>query len=208
MKRTALILLGALALVWPAQAQGPVAVKRLTNDRFLPAVFQGREAAGLSIESLRQNADLREQGRWHGDSAADGAGFPQVPCWSPDGKQIVFAAEPGGDSEIFVMQADGSDVRRLTNIVGDDSHPHWSADGARILFNSARTTPDPKADWGKQWHELFSMKPDGSDLKQHTKLQTVCTFGSFSPDLRQIVYRNGRWRGQRLLKKAQSSGVT
>lgn len=33
------------------------------------------------------------------------------------------------------------------------------------------------------------MKSDGSDLKQHTHLRTVCTFGSFSSDLRQIVYR-------------------
>ena len=44
------------------------------------------------------------------------------------------------------MNADGSDQRRLTNQAGDESHPHWSPDGQRIVFNSARTTPDLKAD--------------------------------------------------------------
>jgi TolB protein len=116
--------------------------------------------------------------------------FPaQVPCWSPDMKKIVFAAEPSGHSEIFVINADGNGIVQLTHTGGDDSHPHWSADGSRIMFNSSRTTRDPAADWSKQWHELFSMKPDGSDMKQHTHFKTVCTFGSFSPDMKRIVYR-------------------
>jgi TolB protein len=116
--------------------------------------------------------------------------FPAaVPCWSPDMSRIVFAGEPAGHSEIFVMNADGSGIVQLTHTNGDDSHPHWSADGSRIMFNSSRTTPDSTADWSKQWHELFSMKPDGTDVRQHTRFHTVCTFGSFSPDMKQIVYR-------------------
>ena len=55
------------------------------------------------------------------------------------------------------MNADGSGIVQLTRTNGDDSHPHWSADGSRIMFNSSRTTPDSAADWSKQWHELFSM---------------------------------------------------
>lgn len=116
--------------------------------------------------------------------------FPaQVPCWSPDMKRIAFAGEPSGHSEIFIMDADGKNVVQLTHTGGDDSHPHWSADGSRIMFNSSRTTPDPAADWSKQWHELFSMKPDGTDVRQHTHCQTVCSFGSFSPDMKRIAYR-------------------
>jgi len=52
--------------------------------------------------------------------------------------RIVFAGEPGGHSEIFVMNADGSGIVQLTHTNGDDSHPHWSADGSRIMFNSSR----------------------------------------------------------------------
>jgi TolB protein len=116
--------------------------------------------------------------------------FPaRCPSWSPDMKKIAFAGEPQGHSETFVMDADGSHISQLTHTGGDDSHPHWSADGSRIMFNSSRTTPNPKADWNKQWHELFSMKPDGSDVRQHTHCKTVCTYGSFSPDMKKITYR-------------------
>ena len=58
--------------------------------------------------------------------------FPaQVPCWSPDMSRIVFAGEPAGHSEIFVMNADGSGIVQLAHTGGDDSHPHRSADGSR-----------------------------------------------------------------------------
>lgn len=139
-------------------------------------------------------------GRWElYTSKPDGSGLKQltnmpgdnvIPSWSPDGKQIVFArsANPSNDSDIYIINADGSGLRQLTNFPGDDSHPHWAVNG-RIVFNSAQTTPDPKADWSRQWHEVFSIKPDGSDLKQHTKCKTVCTFPSLSPDSTKITYR-------------------
>jgi Tol biopolymer transport system component len=113
----------------------------------------------------------------------------RCPSWSPDMKKIAFAGEPQSHSEIFVMDADGSHITQLTHTGGDDSHPHWSADGSRIMFNSSRATPNTKADWNKQWHELFSMKPDGSDVRQHTHCKTVSTYGSFSPDMKKITYR-------------------
>jgi Tol biopolymer transport system component len=129
----------------------------------------------------------------------DGKGLRQLtnnnapdntPIWSPDGGKIVFASERDNDSEIYIMNADGSDQRRLTNQPGDDSHPHWSPDGTRIVFNSARTTPDLKADWGKQIHEVFGMKADGSDVKQISRLKSLSTYPSYSPDGKQICFRS------------------
>lgn len=129
---------------------------------------------------------------------ADGGGVTQItdrpgdnvtPVWSPDGNTIAFAANDGDNSDIYLVNADGSNLVRLTTHPGDDSHPHWSADGGRIIFNSPRTTPDLSVDWLDQWHEVFSMKPDGSDLRQHTHQQTVCTYPSFSPDGKRILYR-------------------
>jgi len=119
----------------------------------------------------------------------DRPGDNVTPVWSPDGELIAFAASPGGNSDVYVMKSDGSDLRRLTDQPGDDSHPHWSADGGRIMFNSARTSPDIGGDWLSQWHEVFSMKRDGTDLHQHTHQKTVCTYPSFSPDGTKIVYR-------------------
>jgi Tol biopolymer transport system component len=116
-------------------------------------------------------------------------GFDGGPVWSPDGKKIVFPSERDNDPEIYLMDADGTHQQRLTNTPGDDSHPHWYPDGKKIIFNSARTTPDLKADWGKQWHEIFSMNADGSQPTQLTSFKTVSTYPSMSPAGDKIVFR-------------------
>lgn len=118
----------------------------------------------------------------------DSGDNPITPAWSPDGSKIAFVATVDGQREVFVMNSDGSEKKRLSHDIGDDLHPHWSSDG-RIFFNSARATPDRDADWSDQWHEIFSMRADGSDVVQHTNCQSVCTFPSPSPDGRMIAYR-------------------
>lgn len=126
----------------------------------------------------------------------DGGKFgvrPGSPIWSPDGRSIVFAMRPAGaaetEQEIYVMRSDGSAVRRLTTSPGDDAHPHWSADGKRIFFNSARATPDQSVEWGMQWHDVYSMAADGTDVRRHTDCKNVCTYPVPSPDGRFIAYR-------------------
>lgn len=47
-----------------------------------------------------------------------------TPVWSPDGKRIAFTSTRDGDLEIYVMNADGSNQKRLTNQPGVDGHPH------------------------------------------------------------------------------------
>ena len=119
---------------------------------------------------------------------------PGTPVWSPDGRTVVFAMKPAGatdenESDIYSIGADSSAIRRLTDAPGDDSHPHWSADGKRIYFNSARATPDLKADWGRQWIDIYSMAADGSDVRRHTDCKNVCTYPTPSPDGRFVLHR-------------------
>ncbi len=118
----------------------------------------------------------------------DSGDDPVTPSWSPDGKMIAFAATVDGQSDIFVLNSDGTERRRLSDDPGDDSHPHWSADG-RIFFNSPRRTPDRNADWSDQHHEIYSMKKDGTDIRQHSECKAVCTFPSPSPDGKHLAFR-------------------
>ena len=111
------------------------------------------------------------------------------PKWSPDGRQIVFARDLQENSEIFIINADGSNEKRLTQTPGDDSHPNFSPDGKRIIFNSARTTPDLKIEWRFQFHEIFIMNVDGSDIRQITTFKIVSTYPSISPDGTKICFR-------------------
>jgi len=121
------------------------------------------------------------------------ADFPmgaETPVFSPDGQRIVFAIYVGEDNnDVFTINTDGSDLKQLTESPGYDGHPHWSTDGKRIVFNSDRTSPDPDASWSDRWHEIFSMKADGSDVRRHTNCKSVCTYGSFSPDGKTVLYR-------------------
>jgi serine/threonine protein kinase len=70
------------------------------------------------------------------------------PSWSPDGHQLVFISPCGGrgefyetiynESSLFVINADGSGLRQLTQVPGSDFEPAWSPDGTRIAFTSVR----------------------------------------------------------------------
>lgn len=114
----------------------------------------------------------------------------ETPVFSPDGQRIVFDVYVDeNNNDVFIVNADGSDLKQLSDSPGYDGHPRWSADGQRIVFNSDRTSPDPDAAWSDRWHEIFSMKADGSDVQQHTRCQAVCTFGSLSPDGKTVLYR-------------------
>src|SRR5437763_4624009 len=61
-----------------------------------------------------------------------------TPAWSPDAKQLAFTGSDGGLSDLFIVNADGSDLRRLTNDKYADLEPSWSADGKTIAFATDR----------------------------------------------------------------------
>jgi Tol biopolymer transport system component len=90
-------------------------------------------------------------------------------AWWPDGRRIAFASvrDRNGKrcwdqcqlfAELYVMNADGTGLKRLTRNRGDDHGPSWSPDGRRIAFASDRNYP------GVGNHELYSIRPDGSCL--------------------------------------------
>ncbi len=56
------------------------------------------------------------------------------PTPSPDGKTIAFLSDRDGTPRIYVMSADGTNLRRLTTHTGEESAPTWSADGKQLAY--------------------------------------------------------------------------
>src|SRR6185295_11732033 len=86
--------------------------------------------------------------------------FDQQPAWSPTCDRIAFTKDPGGNVEIYVMNADGTGVTRLTNTSTSiwDSDPAWSSDGSQIAFRSNRDGNN----------EIYVMNADGSGVTRLT----------------------------------------
>ncbi len=60
----------------------------------------------------------------------------EYPVWSPDGRRIAFSADPEGNYDIFVMEADGSPITRLTTSKAQEKEPSWYPDGNSIAYSS------------------------------------------------------------------------
>ena len=112
--------------------------------------------------------------------------------------RIAFTSNRDGDSEIYVMNADGSGVTRLTNSGGD--HPSWSPDGRRIAFTSN----------GDGDSEIYVMNADGSGVTRLTNNDAVgINDFSWSPDGRRIAFTsNGDGDSEIYVMNADGSGVT
>jgi Tol biopolymer transport system component len=99
----------------------------------------------------------------------------QAPSWSPDGTRIAYESFLGGNSHIWVMNADGSGQTELTSGT-QNMDPAWSPDGTQIAF--ARPSSNG-------WN-LFVMNADGSGLRRVSDV-----FGNdpaWSPDGRRLAY--------------------
>lgn len=80
------------------------------------------------------------------------------PTVSPDGKRIAFVSNRDGNNEIYVVDVDGTNPRRVTTDDAVDDYPTWSRDGQWLAFAS-----DRDGDF-----EIFIVRPNGSDLRQLT----------------------------------------
>lgn len=121
------------------------------------------------------------------------------PAWSPDGTLIVYTStgeaveEDERDVEIYLMRADGSAKRRLTNDRALDSAPAWSPDGKKIAFAHYPGQPGRARD-----AVLMVMDADGRERRQITRDREVReividTFPAWSPDGTQIAFSRTRW---------------
>jgi Tol biopolymer transport system component len=91
---------------------------------------------------------------------------------------IAFISQRDGNFEIYVINADGSDPRRLTNDAGEDDQPAWSPDGSQFAFDSDR---------GGNF-EIYVMATDGTGLQRLTTNRAVDAGPDWSPDGTRITF--------------------
>ena len=128
------------------------------------------------------------------------------PFFSPDGSQIIFRGREIPDEEayadykrlldqglwrptaveVFVMDADGGNLRQVTDFGGASFAPYWHPDGERIIFSSNLHNPD-----GRNF-DLFMINLDGSGLEQITFTDVFDGFPMFSPDGSRLIFASNR----------------
>ena len=98
--------------------------------------------------------------------------------------RVAFSSSrAGGNPEIYTMNADGSDVVRLTNNTATDQHPRFSPDGRRIIFSSNRNNSR---------YEIYVMDADGSNVVRITNIAGDNLQPSYSADGTRITFVSKR----------------
>ena len=105
--------------------------------------------------------------------------------------QITFMSRRDGNPEIYVMDADGGNQRRLTENPASDFSPSWSPDGKRIAFISDRDG-HVHAKHGWPTYEIYVMDADGSNPQNLTNNPHNDRQPSWSPDGKRIVFSANR----------------
>ena len=115
------------------------------------------------------------------------------PSWSPDGERIAFVSRRDGhfigefglSYEIYVMDADGKNTRRLTNNRKNEWSPSWSPDGKWIAFQADRKGDDVN-------DEIYVMDDDGNNQRRLTNNRKTDVSPSWSSDGKRIVFSSYR----------------
>ncbi len=149
----------------------------------LPAWSPGGEQLALRAE---------ENGRHLYAINPDGSNLRQLtfdgnqnsdPAWSPDGYQIAFSSnrDDHNDNEIYIMDADGSNPRRVTTIANkQDNDPNWSPDGQWLVFESGNNNQ----------YGVYKIRIDGSELTPLATEGRSNSTPAWSPDGKQIAFEH------------------
>src|SRR6476660_9532867 len=131
-------------------------------------------------------------------------GYDAEGSYSPDGKQIVFCSlrsafpieklpaeqrdryekDPAWFGDIYIMNADGSNVRRLTDAPGYDGGPFFSPDGTRIIWR--------RFDESGMNADVFTMNLDGSDKRRITDFKAMSWAPYFHPSGQYIIFTSNK----------------
>ena len=126
-----------------------------------------------------------ELGRVVAFPAGTGSGTNVSPSWSADGTKVAFSSSRTGDPEIYVANASGSDLHRVTTFHGPDVSPTWNPKtNAQIAWVSGRTGLP----------QIYTMSEDGTNVQRVTD-GGYAVSPSWSPNGQSLVFSWNRKYG-------------
>ncbi|MCS6851774.1 MAG: hypothetical protein NZ700_11470 [Gemmataceae bacterium] len=112
-----------------------------------------------------------------------GGGFASIrrPSFAPDGSRLALSIPAANGQKIITLNNQGQDRKDLTG-EGVNNHPAWSPDGKRIAFVSSRDGD----------FEIYTMAPDGSEVRRLTQNPSLDIRPAWSPDSRRLAFTSNR----------------
>ena len=144
----------------------------------------GTKDAGQHASTLIQRSDIKIEGKRMTPEALWAMGRIGSVAVSPDEKQIAYTVsyysvpENKSNSEIFVMNADGSGNTQITRDAWQEGQPTWFKDGKKIAFLCNESGSS----------QVWEMNPDGTGRKQLTRYDGDIEGFSFSPDEKKLLF--------------------
>ncbi len=127
-------------------------------------------ASGQEIASVgRDGRDLK---------TLTSGGINNWPAYSPDGKRIAFCSSRDGDFDLYVMNADGTDVKRIIKLKGMQTRPCWSPDEQRLAFT-----------WNREGkYDIHAVNIDGTGLVRLTDGLDRADYPVWHPDGKSLAF--------------------
>lgn len=163
---------GRRVAVYDAGAGAAVAVIDTGNDTIAHPLAWTPDGDGLLVRWLvgaEMPSSRQHVGLWRAgvltelDTFDGGVG---VVRWSPDGTQALLGVRDRGQTDIYRFDARNGTLRPLTEQGVTNTDPHWSPDGAWVMFSSERDGP----------RAVYLMRPDGTAVRRVSPVgeQTCC----------------------------------
>lgn len=197
--------------IFVADLQGNI-VKQLTDEPGYDAeatvspdgkkiVFTSTRSGDLELYTMDINGENVKQ-------ITNSIGYDGGAFFSPDSKQLIFrASRPKGelaetykkllkenkvkpsDMELYICDADGSNLRAITNLGGANWAPFFHPSGKKVIFCTNHHVE------GNRRFNLFMINTDGTGLEQITFDKSFDSFPMFSPDGKKLVFASNRFNG-------------
>lgn len=143
-----------------------------------------KNAGGQDASTLIRRSDIKIEGRRMTPEALWAMGRIGSVAVSPDEKQIAYTVSyysvprNKSNSEVFVMDADGSANTQITQSTWKEAQPVWFKDGKKLAFLSSESGSN----------QVWEMNPNGTERKQLTRYDGDIEGFSFSPDGKRLLF--------------------